>query len=289
MSDPIIKDITTKAMLVSLNIKQWNINRQDKQATQELSIKFNSLPGWARGNKSIADKADLSAVTSIIGKLRAFHRTQTLPWNDMDEQRVLPSKNYMYYTTEVRKLTDELDAEVRKLDLDAIKTKAQLGLGPQGLYKDTDYPADGYALRDKYAVRVNVTPIPLSNDFRITTIDSADIDKIKADIESQYIESQKGIMKDLFSRLYEVVETANAAFKDPEVGFQSSKIDNIGKVIEVLRRLNMDEDPKLERLCKLAESKICILDASELKKDINARKQAASDSSKLLEMMAGYN
>jgi hypothetical protein len=290
-----VKDLTTKAMLVSLNISQWNINRKSQTATEALTNSFGSDAGWARGNKSIADKKDLAAVTTLITKMRAFHTTQTLPWNDQDNQRILPSKNYMYYTTEMRLMIDEAWKEVNKLDIDTIKENARvaleknLALGQVSLYNQLDYPADNYALRDKFGFKVQVMPIPNSADFRISQITDEDIKAIQKQIEDQIVDAQKGMMKDLFNRLYKVVESANEAFKDPNAGFHTSKIDNIGEVIEVLRRLNMDDDPKLERLCKIAEERVCTLDPKELKADINARKQAADTTSALLAIMDGYN
>jgi hypothetical protein len=162
-------------------------------------------------------------------------------------------------------------------------------MAPPGLYDESNYPADNQELWSKYKVNFNVLPIPTSNDFRITQISQEDLDKMKAQVESGMIETQRGIARELFGRLYKVVESANVAFKDPEVGFNQSKIDNIGEVIEVLRRLNVDDDPKLERLCKIAEERVCTLDAKDLKKDINERKQAAATTAKLLDMMADYN
>lgn len=287
MSDIQVKDLTTKAMLVSLHISQWNINRKDKQATAELKNAFITEDGWARGNKSIADKADLATVTSLINKARDFHKVNSLPWNDFDSQRILPTRAYQFYAAEMRKFKDAIDTEVHKLDIDAIKLKAKTALN--SLYNDADYPADNAELVSKFKLDFNTVPIPVSNDFRITQISQEDLDKMKKQVEDQLVSAQKGIMKELFTRLYSVVETANAAFKDPEAKFHQSKIDNIGEVIEVLRRLNVDDDPKLERLCKIAEERVCTLDASNLKKDINERKQAATTTSKLLDMMAEYN
>lgn len=287
-----VKTLVEKAMLVSLHISQWNINKKDKQATAELKVAFDAEDGWTRGNKSIADKTDLAVITSLITKVRAFHAANTLPWNDFEGQRILPTRAYAFYSTEIRKFQDAINAEVFKLDIDTIKANAKIALKahlPNSLYNEADYPADNYALRDKFKLDFNTVPIPMSNDFRITQISQEDLDKMKKRVEDQLVDAQKGIMKELFGRLYKVVETANIAFKDPEAKFQQSKIDNIGEVIEILRRLNVDDDPKLERLCKIAEERVCTLDASTLKKDINDRKTAAVTTSKLLDMMADYN
>jgi hypothetical protein len=95
-------------------------------------------------------------------------------------------------------------------------------------------------------------------------------------------------MRDLWNRLYEVVETAYTTFKDPEAGFHSSKLDNIQDVVDVLRRLNMDDDGKLERLCTMAEVKLVALDPKEIKNDKQTRDEATKSAEKLLELMKDY-
>lgn len=281
-----VNDLTTKAMLVSLSISQWNINRQDKTATATLQFNFNSETGWARGNKSIADKKDLAKITSLINQARDFHKTNTLPWLDADNQRILPSKNYLFYTTEMRKFSDAISAEVQTLDLDSIKQKAVTALGT--LYNEADYPEDLNNLRSRYSVKTNVCPIPSSTDFRISQITDEDIQKLQVEIETRVFESHKAAMRDLWNRLYEVVETAYTTFKDPEAGFHSSKLDNIQDVVDVLRRLNMDDDGKLERLCTMAEVKLVALDPKEIKNDKQTRDEATKSAEKLLELMKDY-
>jgi len=209
-----------------------------------------------------------------------------LPWNDFDNQRILPSKNYMYYTSEMRKLSDDIQAEVMKLNLDDIKSKAVLALG--SLYNEADYPEDNQDLKNRYSVNISVAPIPNSADFRITQITDQDIEAIQKQIEERVTSAHKSAMKDLWNRLYGVVETAYETFKDTEAGFHTSKLDNISAVVEVLRRLNMDDDQKLERLCKLAEERLCSFDAKEIKNDKAIRKEAENTSKKLLDLMSEY-
>lgn len=282
------RDLTTKAMLVSFTQSQWNINRKDKSLTEDVKLQNGISDGWARVNKSIADKAELKNISSIMSKARKFHREQTLPWSDENNQRILPSKNYLFYTEQMRKFSAEAEIEINILvdKLESIKIEAEYNL--KASYNPSDYP-DAYELKDKFGMKVSICPIPSSADFRITQITDSDIEAIKTEIESKLINAQKDAMRELWERLYNVIDTAQQAFGDPEAGFHASKIFNISDTIDILRRLNIDDDPMLERMCKLAEEKICTLNPSELKQDVNKRKQAANDTKGLLDLMAGYN
>jgi len=281
------KDLTTKAMLVALNIKQWNVNRKDKQATAKLAEDFQSVTGWARGNKSLASKKALSEVNGIVAECRQFHMLNTCPWTD-EGYRILPSKNYMFYTDKLREFTARFEVAVQniKANYPAIIEEAKQSLGT--LFNELDYPAIS-DLDSKYAVNVSVSPLPSSNDFRVTQISDEDIKAIQEQIENRLNEATKGIMADLWSRLYTVVEKAFEAFSDPDMKFHDSKLDNIQETIEILRRLNIDNDLKLERMCKVTEARICSLDPAELRKQPEARQDAAIDAKKLLESLAAFN
>lgn len=281
------KDLTTKAMLVSLNIKQWNVNRKDKQATASITNEYQNEAGWARGNKTIAASKELTEVSKILLNTRNFHNTYTSPWNDENCQRILAAKNYLFYTEQIRKFNAELENAIviLKQAYPEIKERAKIAL--KGLYNELDYP-DISNIQDKFKITVSVCPVPSANDFRVTQITDEDFSAIQNQIESQIKEANKNIMNDLWDRLYSVVEKASEAFNDPDMMFKDSKIDNISETITILRKLNIDDDPKLERMCKTVEARICNLNPAELRKEPAARQDAANDTKKLLEAMSGY-
>lgn len=281
------KDLTTKAMLTALVITQWTAKKYDKKASGAVEHEFGNESKAGRYRKSLAAKDALAEVKSIVSAARDFHKENTRPWSD-DGPRILPSKNYMFYTGKMREFHNKFDEAADRLaeNYAVLKEEARLMLG--GLYNDDDYP-DVNKIRAKYTFQVQVSPIPTANDFRVTQITDEDIASIQEQITNRLEEANKVLMKDLWERLYTVVEKAFEAFNDPNAIFRDSKIDNIQETVEILRRLNMDDDPQLERMCKLAEEKICTLDATELRKEPAARKEAAMDTKKLLDAMAAFN
>jgi hypothetical protein len=282
-----VKDLTTKAMLVSVSFTQWNETKGDKKANQ--AVEKETGAGEKAGNyrKRLAAKSAVSPVSNAISNCRDFVKEQTRPWSDAGGYRILPSKNYLYFTTELRKHFAIIENAVSEMvgKYDQMKDDAKAFL--VGLYDEDDYPT-AQEIKAKYTCKMQVMPIPNVNDFRITQISDEDVDAIRKQIEDEMNVINKNLMRDLWDRLYGVVEKAQVAFADPDMKFHDSKIDNIAETISILRRLNMDDDPKLERMCKVVEARICNLDPQEIRKEPEARKEAATDAKKLLDAMSSY-
>ena len=281
-----VKDLTTKAMLVDLTIRQWNYSRLDKEATESVETRFNTQAKAGRYTKFIAENEDMKEINRVLSDAYNFHITNTRPWV-YKGANILPSKNYNHYTTKMREFKSMLETAVNNfvVAFPNMKQKAMHRLG--SLYKEEDYP-DVNEIAGKYEIKISVMPLPNANDFRVTQISDEDINAIKQQIEDQLNEANKNLLHDLWDRLYSVLEKAYETFKDSDAKFHDSKIYNIAETIDVLRRLNIDDDPKLERMCVLAEERICNLDPTDVRKDIEVRKEATVDTKALLDAMKGY-
>lgn len=280
------KDLTEKAMLVSLTITKWSAKRYDKMASGAVEHEFQAEQKAGRYRKSLAAKEALADINSVVSAARTFHNENTRPWSD-DGPRILPSKNYMFYTEKMREFHNKFDDAVRNLvaNYSILKDEAKQFLGK--LYDEEDYP-EVQDIHAKYSFKIAVSPIPTANDFRVTQITDEDVAAIQKQIADRLEEAQKILMKDLWERLHSVVLKAFEAFDDPNATFRNSKIDNIAEMVEILGRLNMDDDPKLARMCKVVEEKLCNLDAKELRDNPEERKDAAADAKKILDTIGSY-
>jgi hypothetical protein len=135
-----VKDLTTKAMLVSVSFTEWNETKGDKKANQ--AVEKETGAGEKAGNyrKRLAAKSAVSPVKNAISNCRDFVKEQTRPWSDAGGYRILPSKNYLYFTTELRKHFSIIEnAVVAMVDkYDQMKDDAKAFL--VGLYDEEDYP-----------------------------------------------------------------------------------------------------------------------------------------------------
>lgn len=278
-----IKSLTEKAMLVSVNIKSWNVTRKDQSLLKDAITE----EGWSRGNKKLAIDQTITDFNAIVGNVRKFHQTYTSPWADEGNYRILASVNYAFYRDKMRGFSDQL-AEAKKAILakyPEIKENAKIAL--KNAFNELDYP-DINLLESKFAFNVSVIPIPESNDFRITQISDEDIDEIRQQITAKIEESQKLIMNDLWQRLYDVVNEAAVTFADPDKKFKNSKIENIEKMIEILRKMNVENDPQLDRMINVVDQRLTTLDPDEIRKEPEARKDAAETAQGILDRISSY-
>src|SRR5688500_18219760 len=108
--------LSTRALLVSVNISQWSARKVDKRATATANIahKANQLAG--RYNKKLLPGAkELEEINDISGQARKFYYNQTLPWMT-DGTRIISGKNYLPFQTEMRKITAQFESAARKFE-----------------------------------------------------------------------------------------------------------------------------------------------------------------------------
>jgi hypothetical protein len=111
-----------------------------------------------------------------------------------------------------------------------------------GMYSDTDYPTD---IRGKYDFSVEYSPVPAGTDFRVT-LAAEEIESIAARTEQRVAEAFKDAQQDATRRLFEVVSKMQGKLSQPEAIFRDSLIENARELCDVLTRLNLTDDPKLE-------------------------------------------
>lgn len=281
------RDLTTKAMLVSLHIKAWNTTKTSSEATDLVQTTFNATSDSGIFKKNLAAKSALKEINTIISSARTFHMENTRPWFDEDSKRIQPSKNYNYYADNMRNFSNQFTTAVENLIAvyPQIKSDAKTTLG--NLFNEDDYPTVDQ-LRKKYSFKVNVSPIPSANDFRVTQISDEDIEAIKKDIQAQQEQIEKELAKDLWVRLHDVLSKAYESFADPDAKFRDSKIDNISEMIEIIKRLDMEEDARLNRMLQVVDERICTLDPAELRKNPEERKDAAETAKSILDRIGSY-
>jgi len=88
-----ITNISDRAMLVGLSIKQFSPTKTDKQLNAELAEKHGQDANMTRVAKSLIGREHLDAIRSMAGAIREEHYRRTLPWSD-DGSRILTAQGY---------------------------------------------------------------------------------------------------------------------------------------------------------------------------------------------------
>jgi hypothetical protein len=155
-----------------------------------------------------------------------------------------------------------------------------------GLFDQDDYPTTSQ-LYCKYQFSIEIEPLPDSSDFRCS-LTAADEARIKTDIERRQQEKAAEAMRDLWTRLFDVVSNIRERLSAPDAIFRDSLINNAKDICKLLPRLNIGNDQTLENLSKQVEAQLATLDPQILREKPAERKQAAENAASICDLMAAY-
>lgn len=261
---------TLNAVLVELTISCWTARKLDKQASREIKEQKGAMADDAiRANKNLfASMDNLKRITDYVANVRNEFYTLTLPWSDCG-QRLVPMAQFYDLKQWLNEKEDTFNQLVAQFLIDyptLISAQAfQLG----ALFDRSEYPsADDIA--HKFSFRTNFLPVPQAGDFRVDVVD-----ELKSDMQKQYEalyqERVTALNQDLWQRLYEQLSRMSDRLGYEEDGkkkiFRDSLVDNAVELCDLLRRLNVTNDPDLEKARAWLESTMVGVDPDELRKE----------------------
>ena len=275
-------NLTTKALLVQLNISQWSARKYDKRVTKVVNDSSGASSDAGRFNKALLPAANkLEAIHKMSTRIRNEYYKQTLPWG-MEGTMLLPTANYMVFMADFNRMKNEwqyaVDAFVN--DYPTLVSAAQQHLG--SMYNPDDYPPVG-VLADKFSMGLSVMPVP-STDFRVEIGDD-EMDRIKADVEQRVKKAEQQAMGDLWKRLYERVKNIAERLSDPTAVFRDSLLENAHEICDILPRLNVADDPNLTSLC---DELLVVLDGKKpdaLRTNLTVREDTAKQAQAIADKM----
>jgi hypothetical protein len=275
-------NLNDRALLVQLSISQWTARKFDKKATQKVADEFGSKVDQGRFNKALLPVNDLLGnVHKMSTEIRTFYYDNTLAWG-VDGLQMLPTKNYLGFTTEFRAMKSRWERMVVDFNIEypTLVREAQRVLG--GLYDPNDYPAD---VRSKFGINLRFSPVP-SDDFRVS-IAGEELDRIRAEVRSSVSSSYETAMKDVWQRIYDRVQHMAEKLADPKAIFRDSLVDNIKEQCALLSRLNFMDDPNLEAMRQHVEGSL-IKHPDALRNDPDLRRDTAAEAKAIMDKMSVF-
>jgi len=273
-----------RCMLVTLSIRQWLARKQDKRGTNELMVVHNTTKEWTRAQKTLVAAEEIKKLTAISNEARTFHYANTLPWNK--GQNILTAENYLPYMEKMRKHEAQWIAGVERfisMYPDLVEdAKSHLN----GLYNADDYPSPQF-IADKFGFKVEIYPLPCSGDFRVDLINE-ERDKIRAEIATAQTETINKAMVDIWTRFRDAIQHIKIKLSTKDAIFRDTLIDNVTELTELLPRLNIMNDEKLNELCTEAKVEFSGLSPDVLRHDLTARGNTALKAKELLDKMSSY-
>ncbi len=272
--------ITERAMLAAVHISIWTAIKHDRKVSREVAEQHGAYAGAGRYNKQLLREAKrLESLRALSGQIRQYFYKITLPWSD-EGYRLLPAHFYFELTTKMREFEQAFAQQVEEFLAVYPSYIEQVRPELNGLFREEDYPSTE-KLRNKFGVRLEVLPIPSGNDFRVTLSEEEQA-RVAREIDENVRQSLQKGTEDLWTRLKGVVAHMVERLNEPESRFHASLVTNIGELVDLLPRLNVNQDEELNRFAGEIRDRLCGFTARDLKKNEILRVATANDAAQLL-------
>src|SRR6516225_2894799 len=199
------------------------------------------------------------------------------------EPMLLPAHFFFELTTKMREFEQTFAQQVEEFLAVYPSYIEQVRPELNGLFREEDYPSTD-KLRNKFGVELEVLPIPSGNDFRVTLSEEEQA-RVAREIDENVRQSLQKGTEDLWVRLKAVVSHMIERLNEPESRFHASLVTNICELVDVLPRLNVNQDEELDHFAEEIRNRLCGLTARELKKNEILRAATANDAAHILTKM----
>ena len=276
--------IATSSMLVDLNISCWTAKKLDKSVSQEVDETKEAKYRAGNYNKNLlAGTAYLDQIVKFAAGVRLWHNKRTLPWADAGT-RLLPMSSFLAYKSTLNDLEAEFNALVdRFLDkYPELVDAAAFNLGK--LFNRDEYPTVD-EIRGKFKFAYMFSPVPTSGDFRVDIGETA-MAELRGQFELNANAKVERAMKEAWSRLHEVLCHMSDKLADTSEGknkeFRDSLVGNALELVDMLKALNITGDQELETARRDLSVAIMGVEAKELRKNPDIRKDVKSQVDNIL-------
>ncbi len=285
-----MNDIRNQLLCVGFSVSCWEARQQDKRATKEVADTHGTASTVGRYHKDLLpDATEHEAVVKIRNAWRVWHYENSLPWGD-DSSRVLRSASFLDYAAGYADWKTKFETAVDVFCQAYPTLVAQAELRLNTLFDPKDYP-EVEEVRRRFAVRLNVYPMPNAEDFRIIEgIPSEEAERLRAEAVAGLEAQVTDALKDLWTRMHTVVSAMSDRLSVPhgEKGgkFRDTLVDNIEELLERVPKLNLTGDPEIEKLSADMQALIC--QPETLRADPVVRAEKAAKAKALAARMSAY-
>lgn len=260
---------TLNAAIVELNISTWTARKLDKQTSKEVKLsKGANSDDAARVNKNLlAGMNNLKRVTDFVALTRNEFYSLTLPWSDCG-QRLVPMAQFFdlkKWINDKQNTYEQLVSEFLRDYPTLISAQAfQLG----ALFDRNEFPSVD-EIADKFRFKVGFLPLPTTGDFRVDAPNEI-VEEMRTQYESMVQERVTQVSQELWTRLHDTLKHMSDRLGYDDTGkakiFRDSLVTNAVELCDLLKKLNVTNDPDLEKARASLESALLGIDADELRR-----------------------
>jgi hypothetical protein len=262
--------IATSSVLVDLNISVWTARKLDKNVSKEIDINKHTTTKAGNYNKHLlAGASELERITKLSTEIRDWHTRQTLPWSDTGT-RLLPMANFFEYKDQLSDYEALFKERVDSFLVNYPQIITVMGYRLGNLFNRDDYP-EVDVIANRFKLKYTIMPVPEAGDFRVD-INSSMKDKLKEEYQKAYDDRINNAMNDAWSRVHKtighIIERLGGS--DKKI-FRDSLVDNALDLTNLLTKLNVTKDPKLETARAALEKSLTGVDPSDLREHADLR------------------
>jgi hypothetical protein len=281
-------NIDTCSMLVEFRASVWTARKLDKSTTDEVVTRKNAAAkDAARVNKHLlAGRSELDEIQKHVTAMRNFVYTNTLPWSD-NGTRLLPTVQFMDFDKRIQaessKFTQLVDDFIAIYP--SLITAQAMALGD--MFKRDDFPS-AHDIKNKFDVGVLYMPVPVSGDFRVDVGNAAAqelrdrLEKIAEDRVNAAMLDVRTRLKDHLLRMSDRLCVDNVDGKVKGRMFHESLVENGFELCDLVKSLNVINDPAIEQVRGMLEKALAGVTANELRNNMIVRQEVKRDVDSIL-------
>lgn len=282
-----------RAVLVNLSIRQWSAAKSDKKVNREVAQNHGSAEEMGNYRKSLVARDAIKKYTELAGIIRTEHYKLTLPWGDNGD-RILTAKGYFDYSNNFRKRQQEIEAIWDEFCANYPQYIEEAKAKLNGLFDAKDYP-EVTAIRGKFSIKLEVTPVPQSDDFRVH-LGADEVSHLRQQLEQDAADRTQRAMADVWDRMKTVI----AAMRDRlnlynvrkdgtvEHPFRDSIVTNISDLLQIIPILNLTGDPNVTQFAQAMNDDLTRYSPDTLREAEYARKDTAARADEILSKMSAF-
>jgi hypothetical protein len=280
--------ISSSAVLVELNVSVWGASKVDRDATDDVNIRNNAARDASKVYKNLTAGSTLrKEISDYAAKIRQFHNRQTLPWTHKGA-RLLPTSHVLEYKQHMNSMEHQFNVLVQKFyaEYPNIVSSAQANL--KAMFKADDYPTLE-EVQEKFGYKLVFSPLPEAGDFRLD-VANEELRELSLSYEADFNERLGKAMREPWERLHETLTHISTKLTDSENGddevkkrYHDSLVTNAQGLCELLTKLNITKDPKLEEARRALELTMLGVEIEDIKESPELRSTVKSKVDAILE------
>lgn len=285
--------LSERTLLVSVHRSGWSGAIVDQEVSEDARQRNNAERGAGKFTKILVNPKFFSCVTRPMSQADAVWKRLSLPWGSNGD-RIMSNMAHPQFLREMHAAKLAIDigkSELKRCETD-IHAEAKQRLG--AMYDPAEYPTIEEIV-SRFGIDVEVKPVPEGGDFR-TKLANETVRAIVKDIEQRNKERLEKANNEVFKRVIGVVGKLVDGLKNYEPktdttkgrDFKFSLTENVTELAEMLPTLNINLDPRVDKLKRELIDDLAAVPAPMLKQSLAARESVLEKADKLLAKVQGY-